>query len=141
VSCLNGVSHLNKLLFFYGLSSFVSIVCLAMLLVLCNLKRSVSEKLFDALNYVLNYYCFIFSLYYIEQILCYICTQVLFFLVFIQQLTLLVLLFYWNPAKSADFKDYYIDYIYFVCFAICDNLWLVHNLSKPIKKKRKKKIK
>jgi hypothetical protein len=61
--------------------------------------------------------------------MCILIFKVLFLLVFIQQLTLIILLFYWDPSKSNDFKYYYIDYIFFVCYAICDNLWMTHNLS------------
>ena len=60
--------------------------------------------------------------------------KVLFILVIFQQITLLVLLFYWDPSNSSDFKSYKIDYIFFSCFAICENLWLAHNLSKLKKK-------
>lgn len=55
----------------------------------------------------------------------------LFLLAFVQQITLLILLFYWEPTKpSNDSKSYYIDFIFFIFYAICDNLWMAHNLSK-----------
>jgi hypothetical protein len=55
--------------------------------------------------------------------------QILFLLAFVQQLTLIILLFYWDPLKPNTFKNYYIDYIFFLCYAICENFWLVHNIS------------
>jgi len=59
----------------------------------------------------------------------------MFLLIIVQQTTLIVLLFYWDPSRSHDIKTYYIGYIYFVCFAICNNLWTTHNLSKNYKLK------
>jgi hypothetical protein len=43
VGCLNGSNHLNKLLICYGLSSFLSIICLTILVIFCRLKRNVSS--------------------------------------------------------------------------------------------------
>ena len=79
---------------------------------------------FTTINTIKIYQCFkfvVFEIYYIIKIL--------FPLALIQQSTLIILLFFWDPSKSIDFKMFYIDFIFFICFAICDNLWTTHNLS------------
>lgn len=41
-SCLNGTTHLAQLLVCFGVSSFLSIFSLTLLIIVCNLKRNVS---------------------------------------------------------------------------------------------------
>ncbi|RNA40523.1 hypothetical protein BpHYR1_007094 [Brachionus plicatilis] len=50
------------------------------------------------------------------------------------QVTILAMLFYWDPAKISDFNSPHIDYVFFGCFALCENLWLTFNLKNLLKK-------
>jgi len=62
--CLNGISHLNILLLFYSLSSFFSIICLYILIIVCNLKRKVSwfsTRLYIKKKLKFFFFFFIFS--------------------------------------------------------------------------------
>jgi hypothetical protein len=50
----------------------------------------------------------------------------------VQQLILLVLIMCWNPKSDIELTSYSIHLVFIICFSVCDNLWIVHNLSESI---------
>ncbi|CAF1018003.1 unnamed protein product, partial [Brachionus calyciflorus] len=67
-------------------------------------------------------------------IFCNLKQKFMFFLVLVQQMTLLSVLFYWDPVKANDFSSSNIYFVFFGCFATCESLWLVFNLRNLLKK-------